>query len=427
MAKRKESGPPAELSSEQKRALDVLASGENIFLTGGAGSGKSFLIREFRRSLDPKSMPLLASTGAAAVLLEGRTFHSFFGLGIMEGGPAATLARCGEDPRLMQRLRSIDGFIIDEISMVPAAAFEVAEALARKAKGSQLPWGGLRVLAVGDFSQLPPVTRGGARRDWAFLSPVWQATGFVSLMLEQNHRVLDSEFLDVLAEVRQGQVSERVKEFLNFRLRENDEMDKNPRLFPRREQVEKYNQFELNQLPGEEKVFDSIYFGKDKAVEMLRKSGPVPERLTLKVGCHVLFAQNDPQKRWVNGTRGTVVDMSTEKITVEKETWRHVTVERTQFSLLDAEGQNVASVINFPLVLGYATTIHKSQGSTLDDLWVNLSQLWEPGQAYVALSRLRTGQGLKLLAWSPRSFLVDPQVIHFYKTLSEEFHGSSFC
>lgn len=153
-------------------------------------------------------------------------------------------------------------------------------------------------------------------------------------------------------------------------------------------------------------------------MEVLRKAGPVPARLTLKEGARVLFAQNDPQKRWVNGTRGTVVEMSTDKITVEKENWRHVTVERTQFSLLDAEGRNVASVINFPLVLGYATTIHKSQGATLDELWVNLSQLWEPGQAYVALSRLRAGSGLRLLAWSPKSFLVDPQVIHFYKSFN---------
>lgn len=425
MAKKKQQAVPVDLSTEQTRALEILSSGENIFLTGGAGSGKSFLIREFRCAFDPKVMPVLASTGAAAVLLEGRTFHGFFGLGIMEGGPGATMSRAQEDPRLMQRLRTVEGFIIDEVSMIPAVALEVAEALARHARGSQLPWGGMRVLAVGDFAQLPPVTRGGARRDWAFLSPVWQRTGFVPLMLRQNHRVLDQDFLEVLAEVRQGQVSEKVKQYLDDRLRENDADDKSPRLFPRREQVEKYNQMELAQLPGEEKVFDSIYFGKERAVEMMHKSGPIPSRLVLKVGCRVLFVQNDPQKRWVNGTRGTVVDIETDKITVEKETWRHVTVEKTQFSLLDAEGQNVASVINFPLVLGYATTIHKSQGATMDDLWVNLNQLWEPGQAYVALSRLRTGNGLKLFSWSPRSFLVDPQVIHFYKTLSEVDHGAS--
>lgn len=427
MTKKKQTAVPVDLSSEQTRALDILNSGENVFLTGGAGSGKSFLIREFRRAFDPKVMPLLASTGAAAVLLEGRTFHSFFGLGIMEGGPGATIQRASEDPRLMQRLRTVEGVIIDEISMVPGSALEVAEALARTARGSQMPWGGMRIIAVGDFSQLPPVTRHGARRDWAFLSPVWQRTGFIPLALNQNHRVIDHEFLEILSEVRQGQVTERVREFLDLRIRENDEDDKSPRLFPRREQVEKYNQMELAQLPGEEKYFDSIYFGKDRAVQMLQKSGPIPARLTLKVGCRVLFTQNDPQKRWVNGTRGTVVEIETDKITIEKETWRHVTVEKSQFSLLDAEGQNVASVINFPLVLGYATTIHKSQGSTMDDLWVNLSQLWEPGQAYVALSRLRTGNGLKLFSWTPRSFLVDPQVIHFYKSLSEVSHGANLC
>lgn len=418
MSKRKESSAiPVELSPDQAQALALLNSGENVFLSGGAGSGKSFVVREFRKGVSPKTFPLLASTGAAAVLLEGRTFHSLFGLGIMEGGPTATFERIKDDPRLLNRLRNLEGIVIDEISMIPGSAFDVAEALMRLAKGSQQPWGGIRVIVVGDFAQLPPVTRQGQRREWAFLSKAWTRSGFVPFWLKHNHRVYDSDFLDVLQDIRTGQVTEKVKDFLHMRTRENDIDDKGPRLFPRREQVDRFNQMELSQLTGEEKVFDSIYFGKDKSVEVLTKSGPIPQKLVLKEGCRVLFVQNDPQKRWVNGTRGTVVQVESDKITVEKENWRHVTVERAQFSYLDAEGNIVASVINFPLVLGYATTIHKSQGATLEDLWVNLSQLWEPGQAYVALSRLRSGNGLKLLDWSPRSFLVDPQVIDFYKTI----------
>lgn len=418
MSKRKESSSiPIELSPDQTQALALLNSGENVFLSGGAGSGKSFVVREFRKGCNPKTFPLLASTGAAAVILEGRTFHSLFGLGIMEGGPVATFERVKDDPRLLNRLRNLEGVVIDEISMIPGSALDVAEALMRLAKGSQQPWGGIRVIVVGDFAQLPPVTRNGQKRDWAFLSKTWGRSGFVPFWLKHNHRVFDSDFLDVLQDIRTGLVTPKVKEFLELRTRENDIDDKGPRLFPRREQVDKFNQMELSQLPGEEKVFDSIYFGKDKSIEALTRSGPIPEKLVLKVGCRILFVQNDPQKRWVNGTRGTVVEVESDKITIEKENWRHVTVERAQFSYLDAEGNVVASVINFPLVLGYATTIHKSQGATLEDLWVNLSQLWEPGQAYVALSRLRSGNGLKLLDWSPRSFLVDPQVIHFYKSL----------
>jgi ATP-dependent exoDNAse (exonuclease V) alpha subunit len=126
---------------------------------------------------------------------------------------------------------------------------------------------------------------------------------------------------------------------------------------------------------------------------------------------------NDPQKRWVNGTKGTVVEITPDKVTVEKDTFRHVTVEKSQFSLQNAEGKTMASVINFPLTLAYATTIHRSQGATLDELWVDLSRLWEPGHAYVALSRLRTGDGLKLLGWSPKSIITDPNVTKFYASL----------
>lgn len=406
----------ADLTPEQSQALEVLQSGENVFVTGGAGSGKSFLLKHFVRDLDPKQFPILASTGAAAVLLAGRTFHSFFGLGIMEGGAQATFDRLSQDGRVLKRLKKIEGFILDEISMIPQSAFEVAEKLARVARESKLPWGGLRVILVGDFAQLPPVTRNGPR-EWAFLSEAWQRTGLQAVCLKHNQRVQDHEFLDVLADVRHGLVSSRVKNYLESYLRENDQDDKAIRLFPRRDQSEGFNQSELAEINSQEIHIDSIYLGEEKQIEILKKSAPVPPRLTLKVGCQVMFLQNDPQKRWVNGTRGMVAEISQEKIIVEKKNFRQVTVERSQFSLLNAEGQVTASVINFPINLAYATTIHKSQGATLDDLWVNLSGLWEPGQAYVALSRLSRPSGLRLLGWNSRSFLIDPQVVRFYKEL----------
>ena len=179
---------PVELSPEQANALDLLRSGENVFLTGGAGSGKSFLIRHYMKEVDSQELPILASTGAAAVLLGGRTFHSFFGLGIMEGGPDATYERASKDNKLMARLRKVEGVIIDEISMIPGQALMIAEALSQKARESTLPWGGMRIIAVGDFAQLPPVTQTG-QRDWCFLSQVWKATGFQTVMLSHNQRV----------------------------------------------------------------------------------------------------------------------------------------------------------------------------------------------------------------------------------------------
>jgi ATP-dependent DNA helicase PIF1 len=406
-----------DLSDEQGIALQVLQSGENVFVTGGAGSGKSFLIRKFMHELNPKIMPILASTGAAAVLLGGRTFHSFFGLGIMEGGPQETLSRAQNDQRLMKRLREVEGIIIDEISMVPSPAFEVAEELSRFARESSLPWGGMRVIVVGDFSQLPPVTRLGQKREWSFQSEVWQRSGFQVVELSQNQRTYDTQFLEVLADVRQGKVTELVKSYLDAKVREHDESDECTRLFPRRDQSEIFNQKKLSQIPHPDVKIASIYLGEERFVESLKKNSPIPGELILRVGCRVLFLMNDPQKRWVNGTKGTVVEITPEKVIVEKDSYRHVTVEKTQFSLQNAEGKTMASVINFPLTLAYATTIHRSQGATLDELWVDLSRLWEPGHAYVALSRLRTGDGLKLLGWSPKSIITDPNVTRFYQNL----------
>ncbi|MES2802165.1 MAG: AAA family ATPase [Bdellovibrionota bacterium] len=406
-----------QLSEEQGHALELLRSGENVFLTGGAGSGKSFVVKELTKDLDPKIMPILASTGAAAVLLGGRTFHSFFGLGIMEGGTDATFERASKDNKILKRLKNVEGCIIDEISMIPGDALMIAEALAQKARNSKLPWGGMRMIAVGDFGQLPPVTKTGQKRDWCFLNPVWKATGFQVCVLKHNQRVQDSEFLDVLAEIRNGRMNQKVADFLNERTKPHDEDHPGTRLFPRREQSENYNQKRLAEISEKEMTFEAIYFGEEKFVTNLKKQSPVPETLRVKIGCRVMFLKNDMQKRWVNGTRGVVVGEEDQHLVVKKDFGREVKVEKMTFSLLDAEGNARASVIQFPLTLAYATTIHKSQGATLDELWCDLSALWEPGHAYVALSRLRDASGLHIVRWNPRSFIVDPLVQNFYQNL----------
>ena len=410
------SKPTVDLSPEQSEALELLRSGENVFLTGGAGSGKSFLIRHFMRELDRDEMPILASTGAAAVLLGGRTFHSFFGLGIMDGGPNATLARASSDKKLMARLRKVEGVIIDEISMIPGSALMVAEALAQKARESSLPWGGLRIIAVGDFAQLPPVTHSGPR-DWSFLSPVWEKSGFQSVQLSHNQRVSENLFLDVLSDVRHGQVTSKVTEFLNDHTRDHDEDHPGTRLFPRKMDADAFNQKKLREIDEDEITIDSIYLGSERHIQMLMKSAPVPMKLVIKLGCRVMFLQNDPQKKWVNGTRGMVTEIEPDHIIVKKDNGREVKVDKTSFGMQDAEGNTLASVIQYPLTLAYATTIHKSQGATLDDLWCDLSRLWEPGHAYVALSRLRSSEGLHLIGWNPRSVIVDPKVLEFYAKL----------
>jgi ATP-dependent exoDNAse (exonuclease V) alpha subunit len=323
----------------------------------------------------------------------------------------------------MKRLAKVDGIVIDEISMIPGEALAAAEFLSEAARESTLPWGGMRVVAVGDFGQLPPVTMAGKKRDWCFLHEVWKKTNFINYQLKYNQRVQESEYLEVLDQVRTGKLNAKARDFLNSRVKTHNEDDPGTRLFPRRDQSEFYNQKKLNEINHDEHVIPSIYLGEEKFITSLKKNAPVPDELKLKKDCRVLFLKNDAQKRYVNGTRGTVVHIDSDHIVVKKDLrdragfGREIKVEKMQFSLLDADGNIKASVIQFPLALAYATTIHKSQGATIDELWCDLSSLWEPGQAYVALSRLRDSSGLHIVRWSERSIITDPAVSLFYSQM----------
>ena len=171
----------------------------------------------------------------------------------------------------------------------------------------------------------------------------------------------------------------------------------------------------LADLPGEEKVFETLTSGSARGIESLLKQAPIPKTLRLKEGSLVMIRQNDPMGRWVNGTTGHVRRIQPAKLSIELLNGRWIDLEKATFSLLDGEGETVAALINFPVNLAWATTIHKAQGSTLDRMAVDISRLWEPGQAYVALSRLTSGSELRIARWDPSSIRVDPQVIEFMK------------
>lgn len=404
-------------SKDQKRAWDLLQSEFNVFVTGEAGSGKSYIIRHFMAERDPKKFPVLASTGAAAVLVGGRTFHSFMGLGILEGGVDATVERARTDRRLRKRLKEAEGFIVDEVSMLSGPTLQAAERICRMCRDIEEPWGGLRVIAVGDFAQLPPVQQGYSPRSWAFLDPVWELTNFQSVVLKQNMRSGDGEFLTILNDIRRGKVNDVVETFLNRKTATPDEIFEGTRLFPRRNQTDSYNTCELQKLPGELVCFPSVYSGKDKAIEQLKKHSPLPDELFVKTNALVMLRQNDPKQRWVNGSTGYIRKISKTEISIELLNGRMIKIEPMSFSLLDAEGVPTAAVTNFPISLAYAATIHKAQGMTLDRLMVNLNALWEPGQAYVALSRIVDPVHLRVEAWQQKSIKADPIVEKFYQSL----------
>ncbi len=406
------------LSSCQEKALKQLDSDQNIFLTGVAGSGKSFLLRHYLARKGSKEYPVLASTGAAAILIGGRTFHSFFGLGIMDGGAARAVAVALNNSRVRSRVRKAIAVVIDELSMLSGEALAAAEEIARSARRSDEPWGGLRVIGVGDFAQLPPVTRGGEQRKWAFQNPVWKWTNFQPAILSTIMRQEDDGFLSILNKVRRGKWSEDVQEFFQGRAMQDDGTMPGTRLFPRKDATQKFNDDRLAELPGAVEEYPTEYTGSAKGIQALKTQAPIDEVLRVKGGALVMLRQNDPIGRWVNGSLGKFIALNQEgqmEIRLLKGT--KIKIDKSVFTLSDAEGNPVATAINFPINLAWASTIHKAQGSTFDRLIVDLRRLWEPGHAYVALSRVRTAEGLYVTGWSPSSVRVSPEVVEFHQSI----------
>ncbi len=411
----------ATLTSCQQKAIDVLKRQGNVFLTGAAGTGKSFLLNHYLADKNSEDFPVVASTGAAAVLVGGRTFHSFFGLGIMEGGLQETVRRAVRNRKLAYRLNRAACVVIDEVSMLSGVSISAAECIARVVRSSEEPWGGLRIICVGDFAQLPPIARNNEAKDWAFTHEAWQASDFQSALLSTVMRTSDVEFLRILNFVRVGTVNQDVVDFLNARMDITDDLSDATRLFPHRAQAESFNQMRLGTLDTPLRSFATQYQGEERYIEAARKSVPIPDVLHLKRGALVMMRRNDQsgKMRYVNGSLGHIRSMDDEEITVELLNGDVIDLGVEGFNYLDGDGKEVAAGFNFPVTLAWATTIHKAQGASLDRMVVNLDHLWEPGQAYVALSRVRSASGLTIERWSPGSIRAEPLVTRFYDGLAE--------
>jgi len=410
-----------QLSLSQENALKKLDSKNNIFLTGAAGTGKSFLLQHYLSHLQKsKEFPILASTGAAAILVGGRTFHSFFSLGIMQGGFDATVERAIKNKKLLKRIKKTDGFVLDEVSMISGPTLKAAEKIARRARECDEPWGGMRVICVGDFAQLPPVNPYSQTKEWAFLDPVWNESSFVPIVLMEPMRTKDKDFIEVLSYIRDGIVNEKVIDLLQQRTKKCDEKFNGTRLLARRDDVEKYNLTKLEKIKGKQFIFETEYSGKKEEIEKFKKNSPILDVLQLKIGALVMIRQNDQVcGRYVNGSLAEVIDIpSDEKIVLKlMENSKKVEIEKEDFSLLDADGKEVVTATNFPLSLAWSITIHKAQGASIDKLWMDLRRLWEPGQAYVALSRAKKASQLWLEGWEPRSIITDSNVRSFHKNI----------
>lgn len=411
--------------SEESRFLTHASAGRNCLLTGMAGTGKTTQLKQFVAT-SPRRVDITAPTGVAALNAGGMTLHRFCGM-LLGPGPGQSnedyFAQLRQDNRRsilagFNRVRRCESLVIDEISMLPGRQLEFVEYLFRQLRGRDKPFGGVQVIAVGDFLQLPPVRTSEADPyDWAFLSAAWASAEFKTVVLNTVRRQDEASFVRALGEFRQGHIRGDSARLLQSRVK-NFPPANLTRLFTHNVQVDKWNTFQLSELSGDEVVLEAEQSGPELQRAFLVKNLLTPATLRLKRGAMVMFTvnRNEPggtTPLFVNGQVGVVDDIRPGAVLVRMSNGTFINVEPFTWRY-DARDEDSASFIQFPLRLAWAMTIHKSQGLTLDAAYLDIRAAREPGQAYVAVSRVRTLAGLLFKDWF-RGVHVSNEAIRFYK------------
>lgn len=424
--------PQFKLGAEAEVALDLIDSDcPMLFVLGRAGTGKTTLVRRLRMRPGADKMVILAPTGIAAINAGGQTIHSFFRL------PPRLL-----DPENIQITRSnklwrkIDRIVIDEVSMVRVDLIDAMDVILRRARGDERPFGGVQMIFVGDFLQLPPVTPGpegemlrqlGYASPYAFsaraVSDLGGEVGARYIALDTVHRQKDPKFIEILGKLRAGRHVGDALQALNDRCVGPHRDGAMPMLLTgTNARATRYNSEGLRSIHEEPKIYGGITTG---TLEKERGRLPVPESLELKTGARVMAVKNDPGGRWVNGSLGTVWAVRDRKVRVrfdhdaviaevEPQTWESFKYDWDE-DTKRVESEVVGSFKQIPLILAWAATIHKAQGLTLDDVRVDLEGgAFASGQAYVAISRARSLEGLSLTRpLRPNDFHLDPVLVEF--------------
>jgi len=406
----------------QKEALDILKAGRNVYLTGAAGSGKTHVLNTYIEYLKERGVcvAVTASTGIAATHLGGVTIHSWSGIGIKDDLSDYDIELLTQKEHLWKRYDKTKVLIIDEISMIHGKVFDCLDRLARAMKGRDSVFGGMQVVLSGDFFQLPPIVRGGEEIAYVDSSDAWQRMDARVCYLEEQYRQDDLSLLSILGEIRAGAVSTSTKEMFE----EMNGMRKKSKVAPTRLythnlDVDAVNETELEKLPGEVFEYEMNTRGKANLVASLCKSILAPEVLKLKEDAVVMFVKNNFEEGYVNGTLGRVVAFEENTPVVETHSGKKIYVTEALWEVVD-DGKVLASAEQLPLRLAWAITVHKSQGMSLDAALIDLSKSFVPGQGYVALSRLRSLEGLTLIGLNSMALTVDPYVLELNKRLIRE-------
>ncbi len=406
----------------QEQALTILKTGANVFLTGEPGSGKTYTINRYiawlrERGIEPA---ITASTGIAATHVSGMTIHAWSGIGIKKELSDWDLEALLEREPLVRRVRNTSVLIIDEVSMLDAYLLTMVDRATRTLRGSDRPFGGLQVIFVGDFFQLPPVSK-GERSRFAFESPSWEEANPLYCYLSEQHRQEDDIFLDLLGALRAGTLTPAHKDALHARAEFPEDDELSTRLYPHNVDVDRINDEALGRIDADAKLFEMRSEGGKALVEGLKRGCLSPESLVLKDGAAVMFTRNNFDKGFVNGTLGTIAGFSENGFPMVRTREGAMLEAAPEEWRIDDRARTLAKIVQVPLRLAWAITVHKSQGMSLDSAVMDLSQAFEYGQGYVALSRVRSLAGLYLSGFNERALAVHPQILK----QDAQFRGAS--
>jgi len=419
--------PVYHLNEEQESVMEEVEKGHNVFITGPGGTGKSFIIRHIKKVLEAKGkvVAVTSLTGMASLLIgEGaKTIHSWAGIGVGNRSVSNYYEFIRvKHKKAREAWRKTDVLIIDEISMMSDELFEKLDALAKLLRWvPKKPFGGLQILCFGDFYQLPPINT-----KFVFESPLWEETLHSVVPFETIYRQKDPVFQKMLNEIREGIVSDETDELLKSRM--NLDFSKEEiqptKIFTRRDTVDKVNKEGLDKIEGETRTYKIFTKGKvssdsiKNALARMDDSAQYQTELVLKVGAQVMLIANVNQEEGlVNGRLGIVTEMNTISVTVRFKGGYERKIDVHEWKLEDNEK---ISRNQIPLILAYAITTHKCQGSTLDSAYIDIGpSIFEYGQAYVALSRVKSLDALYLHDYSRKAIRAHPKVIEYYKSLYE--------